>query len=129
MLNNQILAHRGFWKDRSEQNTLESLVKSLDLGFGIETDLRDRLGEIVISHDPPSEKTQLTLEKMLNTFQDHKNYKNVYYAMNIKADGLERSVIEILDRYGISKNCFVFDMSGPSTILFQQQASFLTFWK
>ncbi|EOW0926690.1 hypothetical protein ACN2DH_001486 [Campylobacter upsaliensis] len=37
----EILAHRGFWREKNEQNTLASLAKAFDMGFGIETDLRD----------------------------------------------------------------------------------------
>ncbi len=37
----QILAHRGFWREKKEQNSLASLAKAFEMGFGIETDLRD----------------------------------------------------------------------------------------
>ncbi|HEC1569936.1 TPA: hypothetical protein R1X71_000931 [Campylobacter upsaliensis] len=42
----QILAHRGFWREKNEQNTLASLAKAFEMGFGIETDLRDGGGVI-----------------------------------------------------------------------------------
>jgi glycerophosphoryl diester phosphodiesterase len=47
------LAHRGLWHDKSEQNTLLAIEASWESGFGIETDIRDQLGKVVISHDPP----------------------------------------------------------------------------
>mgnify|MGYP006075220631 CR=1 FL=1 len=34
-----------------EKNMVVAFQRSLELGFGIETDLRDYNGEIVISHD------------------------------------------------------------------------------
>ena len=37
----EILAHRGFWREKKEQNSLASLAKAFEMGFGIETDLRD----------------------------------------------------------------------------------------
>ncbi|EIO3772613.1 hypothetical protein ACHEIS_000356 [Campylobacter upsaliensis] len=49
----QILAHRGFWREKNEQNTLASLAKAFEMGFGIETDLRDGGGggNLLLSHD------------------------------------------------------------------------------
>ncbi|EOZ3523633.1 hypothetical protein Q9Q49_06045 [Campylobacter upsaliensis] len=44
----QILAHRGFWREKKEQNSLASLAKAFEMGFGIETDLRDGGGGGVI---------------------------------------------------------------------------------
>ena len=49
----EILAHRGFWKKESEKNTQIAFERAFDKGFGIETDLRDIKGEIVISHNMP----------------------------------------------------------------------------
>ena len=37
----QILAHRGFWREKEEQNTLASLAKAFEMGFGIEPALSD----------------------------------------------------------------------------------------
>ncbi|MDL0110362.1 MULTISPECIES: hypothetical protein [Campylobacter] len=42
----EILAHRGFWREKNEQNSLASLAKAFEMGFGIETDLRDGGGVI-----------------------------------------------------------------------------------
>ena len=49
----KILAHRGLWTIENEKNTIEALRNALEEGFGIETDIRDCCGEIVISHNPP----------------------------------------------------------------------------
>lgn len=40
----KLLAHRGFWQEKEEQNSLIALQKSFEMGLGIETDLRDRGG-------------------------------------------------------------------------------------
>ena len=47
-----IIAHRGLWKKKRDQNTIKSLVKAIDSGFGVELDLRDYKNDIIISHDP-----------------------------------------------------------------------------
>ena len=35
----KIIAHRGFWVDREDQNSLDAFKKALDMGFGIEIDV------------------------------------------------------------------------------------------
>ena len=40
-------------EDRGREEHARRLRRSFDLGFGTETDVRDRGGELVISHDPP----------------------------------------------------------------------------
>jgi len=58
-----ILAHRGAWTVPKERNSAEALKRALKSGFGIETDLRDLDGTVVISHDPPKHAdTPLTFE-------------------------------------------------------------------
>ena len=47
-LNIEILAHRGFWKREGEKNTKVAFERAFDNGFGIETDLRDVKGEIIV---------------------------------------------------------------------------------
>ena len=54
----QIISHRGFWKNDEEKNTLEAFQKSFSNGFGIETDIRDLDGRIVISHDVPHSNSE-----------------------------------------------------------------------
>ena len=47
-----IIAHRGLWsEDVNFQNTKLAFQNALKNGFGIETDIRDSNGELVISHD------------------------------------------------------------------------------
>ena len=55
----QIISHRGFWKSKNEQNTIISFQRSFENGFGIETDIRDLNGKLVISHDIPQNSSEL----------------------------------------------------------------------
>ena len=48
-----ILAHRGLWKYYDEKNSVEAITKAIANGYGVETDIRDRSSELVISHDMP----------------------------------------------------------------------------
>lgn len=107
----KIISHRGFWKSDSEKNTLIAFKRSFDHGFGIETDLRDFNGNIVVSHDIPG-PTSLSID---NFFKLYSKYKDLILALNIKSDGLQDLLNEKLIEYGIS-NYFVFDMSVPDLI-------------
>ena len=57
----KIIAHRGFWKKPEKQNTLGAFYAAIKKGFGIETDVRDYKGKLVISHNVPNEKKQVLL--------------------------------------------------------------------
>lgn len=46
-----ILSHRGYWLKESEKNSIAAFKRSFSMGFGTETDVRDRDGQLVISHD------------------------------------------------------------------------------
>ena len=108
----QIISHRGYWKDMTERNQPVAFERSFTLGFGTETDLRDRNGEIVISHDM-ADDTCISLSHFLDIYAACKD--NVILALNIKADGLQRSLKQSLEERDL-KNYFVFDMSIPDTL-------------
>lgn len=56
----EIISHRGYWKCKNEKNTKIAFNRSFNMGYGIETDIRDFRGELVISHDiATSESLQL----------------------------------------------------------------------
>ena len=63
----KIIAHRGFWLEKSEQNSLKAFKKAFENGFGVETDVRDFNGELVISHDIAT-KNALPLRKFCLKF-------------------------------------------------------------
>jgi hypothetical protein len=105
------IAHRGFWTDKSEQNTFGAIKKALECGYGVELDVRDRNGELVVSHNPSENTEVLFLKDILDLFT---NYESIL-AINVKADGilpiLESALATVDDeRY------FLFDMSIPETI-------------
>lgn len=49
-----ILAHRGYWLYKEEENTLDAFQRAYENGFGIETDVRDYNEQLVISHNIPA---------------------------------------------------------------------------
>ena len=108
----KIIAHRGLWKKKSEQNTIKSINEALMNDYGIETDIRDYRNKIVVSHDMPS-KNILYLEKIFKLYKKN-NCKNII-ALNIKADGLQLEVNKLVRKYKI-RNYFIFDMSIPESI-------------
>ncbi len=109
-----ILSHRGYWKKKNEKNSITAFERSFFRGFGTETDIRDFKGELVVSHDIANENC-VSLRKF---FEIYKNCnKNLPLALNIKADGLQSKLKELIKRYKI-ENYFVFDMSIPDKILY-----------
>ena len=60
-----ILAHRGFWTEPAEKNSREALERAFREGFGIETDIRDRNGALVVSHDPPVGDGLMSFDELL----------------------------------------------------------------
>jgi glycerophosphoryl diester phosphodiesterase len=79
----KILAHRGLWEEDREKNSILALNRALEMGFGIEYDVRDNAGELVISHDPPS-----GAQETFNQFLSLDIPTNAFHAINIKSDGL-----------------------------------------
>ena len=72
----QILSHRGLWKSKNEQNTKQSFEISLEKNFGIETDVRDYNGELVISHDMP-EGRLINMNEFLDIYKYITDKKNI----------------------------------------------------
>lgn len=107
----RILAHRGLWSKPSDQNTIQALVAAIGQGFGIETDIRDRLGELVVSHDPPDAAAP-TLSALLEALPPAA--QDVPMAFNIKSDGLGQKFLS-LNLHKLHLGLFFFDMSIPET--------------
>ncbi len=105
------LCHRGLWRRQEEQNTLAAFRRSWDHGWGVETDLRDHAGEVVVSHDPPTGH-ELRLVDLLSSYAAYGG--NTPLALNVKADGLAPAVAGALAEAGVT-TAFVFDMSVPDT--------------
>lgn len=102
-LNLWIIAHRGQWSNKAEQNSIVSIEKAFASGFAVETDVRERNGKLIISHDSPNQK--IDLPELLIKPGDR-------FALNIKEDGLfdffenQRELIR-------STSSFLFDGSIP----------------
>ena len=104
-----ILSHRGYWGNDIEKNSRASFERSFELGLGIETDIRDYNGELVISHDIANKDCMLVQD----LFEIYVKYDNSFpLALNIKSDGLQVKLKRLILKYGI-KNYFVFDSSIP----------------
>jgi len=114
----KIIAHRGFWKSQREKNTFVAFERALKNGYGIETDIRDNNGELVISHDIPT-GDELGLTEFLEYF-NHLWTKETILAINIKSDGLAKNVKQVFEPY---PHCqyFVFDMSFPDSFSYLNQ--------
>lgn len=100
-----ILSHRGYWVSPEEKNTEKAFSRSFSLGFGTETDVRDCLGKLVISHDMPG-GMEMTLQELLSLT----NGKKLLLAINIKSDGLADLLNHLMTDYERS-SWFAFDMS------------------
>lgn len=115
-----ILAHRGWWKRADEKNTSLAFERALRAGYGIETDIRDRMGDLVISHDPPAEPDLMTFSDFLRLYCDVG--ADVPLALNIKADGLQAALLQCLAEQQVS-NYFVFDMAIPDALGYWRQGA------
>lgn len=102
-----ILSHRGYWTKPTEKNSIPAFVRSLEYGFGLETDIRDCAGRIVVSHDMPM-GGEVELNQLIELFDDIDRP----LALNIKADGLAVPLKNALSARDI-KDWFAFDMSVP----------------
>lgn len=119
----KFLSHRGLWKRKEEQNTLAAFQDSFTSGFGVELDIRDREGQLVISHDVPTGSC-LLLEEVFQCYQEID--RDVPIAINIKADGLAGLLKDTIEKYAIV-NYFAFDMSVADTLPYiKHQLQFFT---
>ncbi|MFN5856701.1 MAG: hypothetical protein ACK456_12545 [Pseudanabaenaceae cyanobacterium] len=116
-----ILSHRGYWQTAAEKNTETAFHRSFSLGFGTETDVRDALGELVISHDPPI-GGEMKFSYFLEIYNGYKQRHSqpLPLALNVKADGLQSRLKLLLEQYEIT-NYFMFDMSVPDAKLYIEQ--------
>jgi hypothetical protein len=100
----RLYAHRGLWNEGGskilEPNSKEAILKAISKGFGVETDIRDFLGDVIVSHDPAT-NGDFTLRELLQLKGN--------YALNIKCDGLPPMLNELTNY----SEYFLFDMSIP----------------
>lgn len=112
----RILAHRGYWNENIEKNSPKALRTALEKGFGFESDVRDYMERMVISHNIATANSQDAEEvfKWLHEFNDE-----YCFAINIKADGLKDILKNFFIKYSVS-NYFLFDMSIPQMVEFNE---------
>ena len=116
LITSRLIAHRGLWSETNPANSESALKLAIDLGFGIETDIRDHRGQVVISHDPPLDANDLMIaSNLIKNFESSQS--SGLLALNIKADGLDKWVEN--QTFQLSKlNYFCFDMSWPQLLTF-----------
>ena len=113
-----IIAHRGWWITPEEKNSEQAFIKALQAGFGIETDIRDLDGRLVIAHDIPTlASSPMSVARFFELYNQHTATHAVppVLALNIKCDGLTAPLKQLLEQYHITRY-FVFDMSIPDTL-------------
>lgn len=112
----KIMAHRGYWNENIERNSPQAIHTAMEKGYGFESDVRDYMGELVISHNIADEKCQ----KAEKVFEWMHGFEDEYtFAINIKADGLKDLINGMIEKYSI-KNYFLFDMSIPQMVEFHE---------
>jgi len=109
----QILSHRGWWTTPGEKNSPSAFTRSFAAGYGTETDLRDALGRLVISHDPPAADA-LAADTFFELYRA--SGPDLPLALNVKADGLQALLRAALEKYAVA-NYFLFDMSLPDALV------------
>lgn len=91
----QFIAHR--------INTVSEL-KTLPKEFGVEIDLRDSAGDLILQHDPFIEGEK---------FSDYiTHYQHGTMILNVKSERIEHKVLELLEKYDIT-DYFFLDSSIP----------------
>lgn len=114
----EIIAHRGLWKKPDQKNSISAIEAAFEEGFGIETDIRDLNGDLVISHDIPNKgPDNVLLEDLLDLHSLMSS--DLMLALNIKSDGLCEVLKNRLKNR--TKNYFVFDMSVPDTLPYKDE--------
>jgi glycerophosphoryl diester phosphodiesterase len=101
------------WANPVEKNSFSALAQAINNDLGIETDVRDCDGVLVISHDPPSKDKVIGLDDLFSYYANSEF--SPCLALNIKSDGLQDQLLKKIKEYGI-ENYFVFDMSVPDTL-------------
>lgn len=110
-----ILSHRGWWRSHEERNSRAALQRAFDAGFGIETDVRDCDGILVISHDMPRRHGRSPLLEFDEFLEFYSAFSaRPTLALNVKSDGLVDALARSLNEYSVT-NYFLFDMSVPDT--------------
>src|SRR5882724_5998861 len=104
-----ILAHRANVErpEPAAENTLAATRHALELGFGIETDLRrDTQNRYYIAHDPQPHTIQNDFAQFTSLFRE---FPNRTIAMNVKELGYEPALISLQHSGDLGQQSFYFD--------------------
>jgi glycerophosphoryl diester phosphodiesterase len=104
-----ILAHRANLEGPNPklENSLTVTQRALELGFGIETDLRrDADGQFYISHDPAPRTQENDFSWFSGLFR---KFADRVIAMNVKELGYEESLIHLQNSGTMGNHSFYFD--------------------
>ncbi len=91
---------------RHRVNSISELRK-LPSNFGVEVDVQIKNGRLVTGHDPGEEEADF---HAWLSYYDHE-----LLALNVKQEGIETSIVEVLGEYKI-ENYFMFDVSFPMVV-------------
>ena len=93
-----VIAHR--------VNTIEQLEQT-PIGYGVEVDLRDYDGQIVVQHDP---------WKNGEAFQRYmEHFRHRFIVLNVKCEGIEEEVLRIVKTRKV-EDFFFLDLSFPALV-------------
>jgi glycerophosphoryl diester phosphodiesterase len=104
-----ILAHRANLTGPHSvaENSVEACARALELGFGLETDLRrDASGAFYIGHDASPRTPVNSLEAYTELFRKHPRAE---LAINVKELGYEAELIALMKSGGLGARSFYFD--------------------
>jgi glycerophosphoryl diester phosphodiesterase len=107
-----IFAHRGYWKSKNSENSIESFSQAANRGFSIETDLRSFGNKIIVSHDSLGSELKHDIEIVFK-FKSR-------FALNIKSDGLIEQLPGGPEWYLDTKS-FFFDGSIPELYKYKKK--------
>ena len=111
----KIICHRGLWSKSSEHNSLKACLEGAKYYDGIEVDLKNHNGKIVLSHNPLAKNQQaVQLESLF------RKTPKTFFALNIKEDGLAPELKKLISRHKI-KNYMCFDLSLPESLQYQKE--------
>ncbi len=120
----KILCHRGWWDALDERNSAQALTRAFAAGYGVETDLRDLAGRVVVSHDPPGPDPEAQIPDLADLLGWVDGAPGVSLALNVKADGLAVRVAKALAEAGLAMSAgerghprvYAFDASVPDQL-------------
>ena len=90
------------------RNTIDELKRTSEK-YGVEIDLRSSDNSIIVHHDP------MAKGEKFSTWLDHYNHK--FLILNVKEEGLEKQIIDFLQKYKID-DYFFLDQSIPFLLKF-----------